>query len=336
MKISLNLKKITAVICVILIMSLAIGCGRTDTAGEQPTERTKVRIAALKGPTGMALVKMMEDNQEGETGNDYEFTLAGAPDEVVAQITSGQLDIACVPSNVASVLYNKTNGNIKIINVNTLGVLYVLERGDQGIQSIADLKGKTIYATGQGATPEYVFNYILRENGIDPEKDVTVEYKSEHTELATLLASGQADLAVLPQPFVTSVLAKNADVKVVLDLTEEWEKVSGEDKPLAMGVTIVNAAFLNENKAAVDTFIEEMDASVKFTNENPEEAADLIEKYEIMAAGVAKAAIPACNIVSIKGEEMKKAVEGFLEVMFNSNLQSIGGQIPDENFYYLQ
>lgn len=336
MKISHNFKKSTLIICVTLLMLFLLGCNKDDADIKQPTEKTHVRVAALKGPTGMAMVKMMEDNLEGKTINDYDFSILGAPDEVVAQITSGQVDIACVPTNVASALYNKTNGNVKIININTLGVLYVLERNSQEIQNIEDLKGKTILSTGQGATPEYVLNYILRKNGLDPEVDLNIEYKSEHSELATLLASGQADLAVLPQPFVTSVLVKNSDVRVVLDLTKEWQKVSGEDKPLAMGVTIVSNEFLKENQLAVDTFIDEMNMSVQFTNEKLEEAAGLIEKYEIMPAAVAKAAIPACNIVSIKGEEMKKAVEGFLEVLFNSNPKSIGGKIPDENLYYIQ
>jgi NitT/TauT family transport system substrate-binding protein len=337
----LKFKKITALLLTALIMLLVMGCGNStakpaaNDAAQPEAEKTLVRVAALKGPTGMALVKMMEDDSQGNSVNDYEFSILGAPDEAVAMFTSGQADIVCVPSNVAATLFEKTNGNVSIINVNTLGVLYVLERGES-IKSAEDLKGKTVYSTGQGATPEYVFNYILKENGLDVQNDLTVEYKSEHTELASLLAAGQADVAVLPQPFVTSVLAKNPDIRVALDLTQEWQKVAGADHPLAMGVTIVNAEFLANNQAAVDNFLTEMDASVAFTNGNLDEASSLIEKYEIMSANVAKAAVPACNIVSLQGEKMKTAVASFLEVMYNSNPKSIGGKLPDEKIYYIQ
>lgn len=302
--------------------------------GQEEAERPVVRVATLKGPTGMAMAKMMEDDSQGAGKNDYEFTVLGAPTDAAAMITSGQADIAGVPVNMAANLYQKTKGKIKLININTLGVLYVLERGGETIKSVADLKGKTVYSTGQGSTPEYVFNYILQQNGLDPEKDLTVEYKSEHTELAALLAAGNADVAVLPQPFVTSVLLQNQDVHVVLDLTAEWEKAAGSDKPLAMGAAIVSSGFLENNPGAVADFLTELAASTAFANENPEEASTLIEKYDIMKAAVAKQAIPKCNMVFMSGEEMKAGVESFLQVMYDADPVSVGGKLPDDGFYY--
>ena len=311
------------------------GSGETSTVdSEESSQRPVVRVATLKGPTGMAMAKMMEEDAAGTSKNDYEFTVLGAPADAAAMLTSGQADIVGVPTNMAANLYNKTEGQVKLININTLGVLYVLERGGETIQSIADLKGKTVYSTGQGTTPEYVFNYILEQNGLDPQKDLTVEYKSEHTELAALLAAGDADIAVLPQPFVTSVLAQNQDVHVMLDLTEEWEKIVGDQKPLAMGAAIVSADFLANHPQAVEDFLTELEVSTDFTNENIEEASTLIEKYDIMTKEVAQQAIPKCNIVFLRGEEMREGVESFLQVMYDADPASVGGQLPDEGFYY--
>lgn len=307
-----------------------------DGGDESQGERTAVRVATLKGPTGMAMAKMMEDDAAGVSKNDYEFTVLGAPTDAAAMLTSGQADIAGVPTNMAANLYNKTEGKVTLININTLGVLYVLERGGETIQSIEDLKGKTVYSTGQGSTPEYVFNYILRQNGLDPEKDLTVEYKGEHTELAALLTAGEADVAVLPQPFVTSVLTQNEDVHVVLDLTAEWEKVTGGDKPLAMGAAIVNTEFLKNNPQAVDDFLTELAVSTAFVNENLEEASVLIEKYDIMKAAVAKQAIPKCNMVFMSGQEMKDGAESFLRVMRDADPATVGGNLPDDGFYYVK
>ena len=327
-------RTLALVTALVLVLALVAGC----TAGQPgaTAEKTKVNVAALNGPTGMGLAKLMDDQDKGTTKNDYSFTLAGAPDDIVAKITSGEVDIAAVPTNLAASLYNKTNGNVRLIAVNTLGVLYIVENGDT-VQSVADLKGKTVYATGQGATPEYALDEILTKNGIDPDKDVTVEYKSEHSELATLVTSGQVKLALLPEPFVTNVTLKNKDVRVALDLTKEWNAANDNDKSeLVMGVMIARKDFVEQNPQALKDFLAEYKTSTEYVNANVEEAAALIEKYGILpSAEVAEKALPNCNIVFTDGQAMKEQVAPFLKVLYDANPKSVGGKLPDDAFYFI-
>ena len=327
----------------VMMLSLTACAGGSEASSSAPEgssavaeERAAVRVGGLKGPTAMGMVKLMEEDAAGTTANDYEFALAGSADEISPLLIKGELDIAAVPTNVASVLYNKTEGQVEILALNTLGVLYVVENGNT-IQSVEDLRGKTIYSTGKGATPEYALNYILGENGLTAGTDVTVEYKSEHSELASLLAAGQADLAVLPQPFVTSVLAKNPDVRIALNLTEEWDKVTEDGSKLTMGALVVRKDFAESNPEAVRNFLKEYQASTQYVTDeaNLDDAAALIEQYGIISAAVAKQALPYCNIVCITGEEMRTAAEGFLSILAKANPQSVGGTLPAEDFYYI-
>lgn len=327
----------------VMMLSLTACAGGSEASSSAPEgssavaeERAAVRVGGLKGPTAMGMVKLMEEDAAGTTANDYEFTLAGSADEINPLVIKGELDIAAVPTNVASVLYNKTEGQVEILALNTLGVLYVVENGNT-IQSVEDLRGKTVYSTGKGATPEYALNYILGENGLTAGTDVTVEYKSEHSELASLLAAGQADLAVLPQPFVTSVLAKNPDVRIALNLTEEWDKVTEDGSKLTMGALVVRKDFAESNPEAVRNFLKEYQASTQYVTDeaNLDDAAALIEQYGIISAAVAKQALPYCNIVCITGEEMRTAAEGFLSILAKANPQSVGGTLPAEDFYYI-
>ncbi|MBK5242290.1 MqnA/MqnD/SBP family protein [Clostridium sp.] len=322
------MKKVMALVVVLFIGFTGFtGCSKEEVG-------KKANIVALKGPTGMGMVKLMEDDELGKTKNDYTFSLSGAPDEVVGMITTGQVDIAAVPTNLAATLYKKTEGKIKIIANNTLGVLYIVTNGVE-ITKIDDLRGKKIYATGQGTTPEYVLNYVLEQNGLIVGKDVEVEYRAEHSEVATLMAAGEIEIALLPQPFVTSVLMQNKDVKIALDMTKEWETVSGENpSALVMGSIIVRTEFLEKNKAVVDSFLEEYAMSTEYVNNNIDESAALIEKFDIMKAAPAKIAIPKSSITFIDGSEMKSMTSGFLEVLFKANPKSVGGELPDEDFYY--
>lgn len=323
------MKKFVAIALAILTVFTFAACAQE----QKPAEKADIKVAAIKGPTSMGMVKLMEQNEKGEAANNYDFTLAGSPDEIVGSIVKGEYDIAAVPTNLASVLYNKTDGKIKIMALNTLGVLYVVENGNS-IQKINDLEGKTIYATGKGSTPEFALNYILDKNGIADK--VTVEYKSEHTELAALLSSGKADIALLPQPFVTSAMANNSELRVALDLTEEWNKVAEDGSTLTMGCVIVQESFLKEHPEAVEAFLKEYEESVQYvTNaENIDKAAELIGSFDIIKAEVAKKALPECNIVYIDGDEMKTAVSGFLKVLFESDPTAVGGKLPDDGFYY--
>ena len=294
-------------------------------------DKTPVNVVALKGPTAIGMVGLMDAQDQGAAANDYSFTLAAAPDDIVGLVTTGAVDIAAVPANLASVLYQKTEGAVNMLAVNTLGVLYIVERGDT-VQSIADLAGKTVYATGQGSTPEYALHYILEKNGLD---DVTVEYRTEHAELATLLASGEIDLALLPQPFVTTVLQKDDSLRVALDLTEEWNAASEGESDLVMGGLIVRKEFAQAHPEAVEAFLREYADSVAFVNDEVAAAAALCERYDIIPAAVAEQAIPDCNIVCLTGDDMRASVEKFFEVLYNADPASVGGALPDEAFYYV-
>ncbi len=317
-----NMKKI--VISVMLIMALLSII--TGSALEKP------RVALLKGPTGMGAAHMMVENKEN-----YEFALHGAPDELVGAIVSGSVDIAAVPTNLASVLYNKTKGNVNILALNTLGVLYVLERGDS-VQSVADLAGKTVVTSGQGATPDYVLSYILDKQNVE---GCTVDFKSEHSEVTSLAVSKKADLVLLPEPHVSVLLSKSDDFRVALDLTEEFAKAAEKDQKadtvLSMGCYIVRKEFLDNNKEAVLQFMQDAEKSVQFVQENPELAAQEMADLGILAnKNVALSAIPKCNIVFIQGEDMKKQVQPLFQILFDLNKKSVGNALPQEDFYFVK
>ncbi len=317
-----------------LVMAALLALTVCACAGAETNEKTLIRVGSLKGPTTMGIVKLMKDAEAGETANAYEFTMSGTADEIVPLLGKGELDAALVPCNLASVLYNNTQGAVKLAGINTLGVLYIVETGEE-IQSIADLKGRTLYSTGKGATPEYALNYVLGMNGIDPAADLTIEFKSEATEVAAALASGAAEVAMLPQPFVTAALAQNENLRVALSLTEEWDKVNAESA-LVTGVVVVRKAFIEEHPEAVAAFLEEYAASTAYVNENPAEAGEWIAELGIVAkAPLAAKAIPACNIVMITGEEMKAKAGGYLESLYEQNPKAVGGALPDDEFYYL-
>lgn len=299
------------------------------------SEGAAVRVGSLKGPTSMGLVSLMDQNQKGESSQSYDFKMVTAADELVAAVSSGDVDIALVPANVASVLYNKTEGKISVLDINTLGVLYVVESKDT-IQSVSDLKGKTLYLTGKGTTPDYALQYVLSQNGLTTD-DVTLEYKSEAAEVAAVLANDENAIGLLPQPFVTVACNQNEKLHIALDLTEEWDKAQGEDgSQLVIGVTIVRNDFLENNEEVVKTFLEESKTSVEFTNSHQDEAAELIVQQGIVEkAAIAKQAIPYCNITYIDGEAMKTALGGYLSVLHKQDAQSVGGQLPGDDFYYI-
>lgn len=335
-----RMKKLSAILMACaMAVSMLTGCGNSNESQDntKETEPVEVNVTALKGPTAMGMVSLMDDVDNGKVDSEnYKFTIAASIDEVTPAISQGETDIAAVPANVASVLYNKLEGGVQVLAVNTLGVLYIVENGDT-VQSAADLKGKTIYASGKGATPEYALNYILQQNGLDPAADVTIEWKSEHSECVAALAQDLSGIAMLPQPFVTTAQMKNPDLRVALDLTEEWDKVqedAQEPGALLTGVVVVRTEFAKENPEAVSDFLERYKASVDFVNENVDEAAQLVGQYDIVTAEVAQTAIPECNIVCITGDEMQEKLSGYLSVLNDQNPEAVGGKLPDDDFYY--
>ena len=325
-----NMRKLVSILlCIALLGGVLAGCG----AGK----KAELSVVAMTGPTGIGMVKLMADSEAESTEVDYTFELVGAADEITGKIVNGDVDIAAVPCNLASVLYNKTQGAISVLAVNTKGVLYILEAGGESIQSVADLAGKTIVSTGKGTTPEYTLNYLLTSNGLNPETDVTIEYKSEATEVVAALKQGLCDVAMLPQPMVTAAMAQVSDLRVALDVTKEWANIQGEDgTDLITGCVIVRNEVLENNKKAVDTFLKEYKASINYVNENVADAAQLVADYGIIAnAAIAEKAIPACNIVFMGGEEMKANMEGYLGVLAAANPKAVGGALPDAAFYYI-
>ena len=308
----------------------------TTAAETQETDDIIIRVGGLKGPTTMGLVKLIDKDANGTSKNDYEFTMVTAADELTALVAGGKVDIALLPANVASVLYNKTKGNVSVIDINTLGVLYLVS-GDPSITSVDQLKGKTVYLPGKGTTPDYSLRYVLSAAGLS-EEDVTLEFKSEATEVASVLAEDPNAIGLLPQPFVTAAMAQNDKLAMIMDLAELWDSFQPEEggSRLVTGATIANKTFLEEHGDLVDIFLDEHKASIEFTETDLDAAAELIASQGIVAkAPIAKKALPFCNVEYIDGEEMKDALSGYLNVLFEQNPASVGGALPDEAFYYL-
>lgn len=353
----MKLKKLTA-----LALALALGLSMTactpktpavtdsptpsPTASDLPTtaptptpsptaptaERTKVNLAVLKGNTGMSAVKLLADNDAGTALNDYAVTIAAAPDEVTGKLINGDFDIAALPTNVAATLYSKTDGGIEMLALCGLGVLYVLENGNS-VNSIADLRGKTLYATGQGANPEYVLNYLLTQNGLDPKTDLTVEWKTSD-ELTALMAAGEIDLAMMPVPAATGVMMKNPDVRFALDFNREWDAVADQGV-LTMSCVVARTDFIKENPQAVEDFLKEYEASINYVKNNVDDAAKLVAQYGITPNDkIAAAAIPQIALVYMDGAEMRDGIGGYYEVLWQADPKSIGGGIPDDAFFY--
>jgi NitT/TauT family transport system substrate-binding protein len=279
----------------------------------------------------MGMVKLMRDAEDGAASQNYEFTL-GVIDEIVPRITRGQADIAALPANLAAVLYNNTDSAVRVLAVNTLGVLYIVEKGE-AVHSVADLAGRTILSAGKGATPEYALNYVLARNGLDPQSDVRVEYRSEAAEIIPLLKQSANGIALLPQPFVVSALKNVEGLRIALDLTAEWDRVSEDGGGLVTGVLVVRREFAEAHPHALAVFLAEYAASTAFANEDTEGAAALIGAYGIVDAAVAREALPRCNITCIAGEEMRRMLSGYLAALYAQNPQTVGGDLPDEAFY---
>ena len=342
----MKLKKLlSAALAAALVLSLA-ACGKKDQpapSGSQSASQSgtasqevdfsgvKIRVAAMNGPTGMGMARLADQVRNDMLPYECDVTFSGSPDDVRAGLLSGELDIAAVPVNMAAALYNKTGGEILTLAANTLGVLYIVEKGDT-VQSMADLAGKKILAAGQGSTPEYVINYLLEKNGLTD--SVEVEYVSEHAEAVTQLAAGSADLILVPEPFVTTALSKVEGARVALDLTQEWAKVSDAD--MVMGCLVVSKAFAEADPQALRHFMTQYAVSADYCTSHPAEAAVFIEEFGIMgSAALAEKAIPNCNIVCVTGREMVDMVTGMLAVLFDADPKSVGGTLPGEEMFWL-
>lgn len=337
------MKKVRAIVSLLLALTLALSLtacgGQTNSESEQPETQeeltaAEINLYVLSGPTGIGAMNLWAASDAGETKNTYHITMPGANDEVVAALSKGDADIAAVATNLAATLYNKTEGGVTVLAVNTLGVLSLLSNG-QEVNAVSDLKGKTIYAPGQGANPEYILRYVLTGNGLDPDKDVTLQFVGEGSELLTVWQSDPEAVIMAPQPVATSILMQNENAKTLFDMTEEWDKIAGGDSTLMMGCVIVRNEFLQANPGAVELFLQEYAASIEKAQSDVEGTAALCEQYGLIPkAALAQKAIPSCGLTFVTGAEMKTGLSGYLQVMFDANPKSVGGALPGDNFYY--
>ena len=304
-------------------------------AAEEPvTETVPIRLGALTGPTAMGLVKLLADDAAAEAPR-YQFLLGGAADELMPRILQGELDVAAVPLNLGAVIYNKTGGAVELAAVNVLGVLYLCEYGESRISSWGDLRGQTVYSTGKGAMPEYFLRYLLTENGLDPDADLTVEFKSEPAEVVALLKASDYGVALLPQPYVIAAKGQlGEDFRPVLSLSKAWDELDNGSRCVTAGI-LVRREFAQAHPEAVEDFLRDFAASAAWVNDNAEEAGALCEQYGVVAkAAVAAKAIPQCNIVCLTGGEMRQAASGCLQVLFDMNPAAVGGAMPGDDYYY--
>ena len=321
-------KLLSLSLAVLLVVALVLTAGCTK---KEEYKAADISVACMTGPTGVGMAKLMADSDAKLTANNYTFTVAGDATGINEKFVKGEINIASVPTNVAATLYNKTNGKVRILAVNTYGVLSILAK-DSGIDSIDDLKGKTVYSTGKGQNPEFIFKYILEKNGINPETDLTINYVSG-TDLVAKLVSGEADIALAPEPAATTVLVKNKELNRVLSINDEWSKVS--DTTLMMGCVIALDSYIAENEAAVEKFLEEYKASIEFAKTDVDNAAKHCATYKITASeAIAKKAIPTCNLCYVTGKDMKTNVNGYLNVLFTADKKAVGGAMPADDFYY--
>lgn len=333
------MKKISAILASFLVAFSLTGCNQAKTP-EKAEKAPIVNVGALKGPTAMGMSSLIDKNFK-EKPKKYDFTIGNSVDDIVPEIVSKKLDIAAVPSNVASILYNKTNGNVQVIAINTLGVLYLVQNGGEPIKSPQDLNGKTIFTSGKGATPEYVIEYLLqgaKKLNNDKDINVNVDFKAEHQEALAALLKTEGGLAVLPQPFVTVAQTKAKNLKTVMDLTKAWDEVAkanNEKSTLITGVCVVRKDFAEKYPEAVKNFMKEYKESIEFTNKNVDQAAKIIGSLDIVPEPIAKKAIPQCNIKFIDGKDMQESLSGYLKVLHGFNPKSVGGKLPGDDFYYL-
>ncbi len=336
------MKKILSLLLVVVLVFSLAACGKAvnessvpnTTVKDEKVEKLDVdcNVFAINGPTGVGMVSLMKKAETNEGNLNYKFTLAGSNDEIVAKIANGEADIAAVATNLASTLYKKTNGGVKVLAINTLGVLAVVTKGEE-IASVADLKGKTVYTIGQGANPEFIVKYVLERNNLKIGEDVKVEFLTQPTELVAKVTGNEKAIVIAPQPVATQITVKDQNAKIALDINKEWDKVADTD--LVMGCVIARKEFCEKNPDAVDAFLKDYKDSINAVNSDIDTAASLCEQYKIVApAAVAKKAIPYCNIVYQDGKELKANLSAYLDFLFKNAPQTVGGQLPADEFYY--
>ena len=320
-------KIISLLLAALMLLTLLSAC-------KAKTPET-VNIFTLNGTTGFGMAKLMNDNTDGK----YTVTVKTDASEVTAALINGDVDIAALPTNAAANVYNKTEGGVKILAVNTLGCLYLLTKDGVTVSSFADLRGKTVCVPAQN--PTFIFTDLCKKNGLVPGTDITIDSTSyaKPDALRDALASGAVEIAVLPEPMVTIAMSaakkNNVTLKNALDLTAEWNKVNAEGS-LVQGCVVVRTAFLEEYPEAVAEFLTAYKASIEYLNANAADAAKMIADNGIFAnAAVAEKALPKCNVCYLDGADMKAAMQVYLTALSGINPASIGGTLPADDFYYI-
>jgi NitT/TauT family transport system substrate-binding protein len=325
------MKKISIILLAVLLL-LMIGCTSPEQNEISVEEPLTIEVAGLKGPTSMGMVKLFDEYTVPYENVQFNYSVESAPDLLIGKLVQGELDIAAVPTNLANIIHVKTEGKYQLSSINTLNVLYVVTNGVE-VNSLKDLEGKTVHMSGKGATPDFVTRYLLEKNGLTPDEDVTLDFSLDHSSLAQAIVAGDVEVAILPEPFVTITKAQQPEMKVAVDLQEEWEQV--EDSLLAFGGLIIKKDLIENHPDVVNQFLAEYEKSVTWVNENPAEAGQLIEKHGIFDnATLAENAIPKANIVYMDAWEVKEEMNQYYEILYNFEPASIGGQLPDESLYY--
>lgn len=330
-----SLTRVAALLLAALMTLTALtACGQSQQPQSPAEDPVTIRLGGLKGPTSIGMVKLLNDSETGAAQNEYTFQLAGAADELTPLLLKGELDVVAVPANLAAVLYNKSEGAVQFLAVNTLGVLYIVEKGGDAVTDWESLRGQTIYATGKGTTPEYTLTYLLAQHGLTLGTDVTVEWKTEPSEVVAQMASDSHAIAMLPQPYVTVAQTKLDGLRVALDLTASWDELHNGSQCITAGL-VVRREFAAAHPQALAAFLSDYAASTQYANDHVSETAQLVEQYDIVKAAVAEKAIPYCNIVCLSGSDMIPALKGYLQVLFDQNPASVGGAMPGDDFYYV-
>lgn len=338
-------RTLSLLMCLVMLLGMA-ACGKPASSSGASSSASGVsqsdpdvtvskqtNVMVMSGPTGVGAAKLMADSAAAGDTAAYHFTVVAGNDEVAPALAKGEADIACIATNVAANLYNK-NGGIQVLAANTLGVLYILEKGET-ITDVASLKGKTIYATGQGANPEYIINHLLTQNGIDPAKDVDLQFMTPQEVTAKMVQSSDG-VCLLPVPAATALMLKDTAVREALDVSAEWDKIA--ESPLVMGCVVVRTAFMQEHPELVEQFLTQYEASIHYMKDeaNLAQAAEYVAQFGITAnPAIATKAIPQCNLTYLAGAEMRQAIQSYYEVLFTANAASIGGGNPDDDFYYV-
>lgn len=312
---------LVSVILVSLIIGPAVAV-RAESAG--------INVMVLPGTTGLSLVKLLED-QPGLGGVAADYSVIKTPELMTARIIAGEADIAALPTNTAAILYNKGVA-VQLAAVTNWGVNYVIGR-DASVRTWADLKGKDLALTGRGATPEILFRHFAAANGVNPDADVRVQYCQTAAELTQLALAGRADLAVLPEPWVTEALRKDPSLKVLLDFQAEWRRLEKRDESYPQSCLVIRADLAKTGNRAVQEFLRLAAEASDWVNAHPSEAGRLAEKYVQISAEAARDAIPRCNLRFVEASRAQAEIDYYLRRLFAFDPQSVGGRLPDARFY---